>query len=143
MGDTYRVKPYLQWYDDEHHRWIDAAYTFGAHLMKNVRDEVLNDTLEEANPETKGIAEEIVLETIRSMMNFLSQNSQNDIDGKHKVTYALLARIEDEEGLDPLEVLELAPSGGDLAAGVSDWWNNEFWWNRKTTEYQSREPDGQ
>ena len=89
----------------------------------------------------KRIAERIILETIRSMMSFLSTNSQNDIDGKHKVTYALVARIENDEGSYPVEVLELAPEGGSLASGVPDWWNNEFWWNSHVTE-QSHEPDG-
>ena len=123
---NYPMKSYSEWRSDKHHHWIDAGHTFGVHLMQQARDEALENIPENASAETRAVATMAVHDALGGVMQMLDGFYRNEIGNQHKVEYALLARIINQEGTK-VEEIELAPDGDGLCMGFAGWWEDEFW----------------
>jgi hypothetical protein len=60
------------------------------------------------------------------MLEMLDGFYRHEIDDRHRVDYALMAHIV-EDNTRVLETVELAPDGDGLCMGFAGWWKNEFW----------------
>jgi putative AlgH/UPF0301 family transcriptional regulator len=123
----YPEKPYQAWRSDPHHHWIDAGHTFGVHLMKRARDQALATIPPTVSEETRAAAVEAVHVAIGGMLQLLDGIFRNQIDERHRIEYALTARII-EDNTKVVETVELAPDGDGLCMGFAGWWEEQFWW---------------
>ncbi|MFM9924704.1 hypothetical protein VLK31_17050 [Variovorax sp. H27-G14] len=112
------LPPPESWRTDPEGRWIDAANTFGHHLMQAARDRAFARIPASATPECRDIARQAALDAIYGVLMLL--DGVADSDG---VRYALQARV---QPADTAETIELAPDGDGLCMGFHGWVAGDF-----------------
>src|SRR5690349_18480137 len=96
---SYPVRPYLDWSQEEHHRWIEAGHTFGAHLMEFVRDQALKKIPYGASADAREAAEQAIDNTLSALMALLDGvTGGGSIGDAHTAEYVLLLRVRDSHG---------------------------------------------
>jgi hypothetical protein len=113
--------PFSKWPSDPHARWVQAANTFGRHLMAAARDYAFGRIPESAPPEVREAAEKAALDAIYGVMMLLDGVANAKMDKSHRVEYALFARVRKANQPDPVEQFELAPDGDGLCMGYHGW----------------------
>ena len=121
---SYPIRPYMEWFQEEHLRWINAGNTFGAHLLQHVRNNAVLQIAAETAADVEQ-AKRAVDATLRTLMDLLDGYYRPTIDKSHWAKYVLLVRIRNANN-DIIETVELAPDGDGLAMGYAGWERGDF-----------------
>lgn len=117
--------PYREWPTNEHQRWITLGHMFGRHLMQHVRGWARSQIPADTPRAERAAAEQGIDNCLYAFMDFLDGYWLTKVDERHRVEYALVARIRDEED-EVIETVELAPGGDGLSLGIHEWLAGDF-----------------
>src|SRR5579884_4443598 len=101
------------------------GHTFGRHLMQHVRGWARSQIPADAPSDVRAAAEQGVDNCLYALMDLFDGYWLNKVDEGHRVEYALLARIRDDEDRI-VETFELAPDGDGLSLGIHGWLEGDF-----------------
>ncbi len=124
-NQPYFIRPYGEWSQEEHRRWIDAANVFGAHMFQYVRDNAVKQAVSETGMDS-GQAKHAVDLALWTFMDFLDGYFRTMIDERYQAEYTLSIRVRDtqipvDSDYPVVEAVELAPDGDGLVMGYSLW----------------------
>lgn len=117
---------YNEWPTDEHARWIKMGHFFGKTLMDNVKGYAKKNINSNCSVEERLAAEKAISDTLYGFMMLLDGVIDSSIDKDHRVEFALIARVFDQNTREYLEEIELAPDGDGLCMGIHMWEDGEF-----------------
>ena len=111
---------YEQWRNDPVDREEDAAYVFGYHLIKNCRDEAMEELPENLSPDAKKAAEEAIDTALHNVADMLEGFFPMEAGPNHSAELVLGVRIRDSKD-DVVETVEISPCKVDLPIGYWKW----------------------
>lgn len=113
--------PPESWRTDPDGRWIDAANTFGHHLMQAARDRAFARIPASATPECRDTARQAALDAIYGVLMLLDGVADSD-----DIRYVLRAEVQRADAADTADTIELAPDGDGLCMGFHGWVAGDF-----------------
>ena len=126
MEDIKKPRPFEEWRIDKGDREEDAAYTFGSHLIKYCRDEVMQSLPENISELEKENIKTAMHESLHNVMDLLEGFWQLNSGEEHTVEYALQVVVRDKNK-NLVKKVEISPCKIDLPIGFWKWaWDGEY-----------------
>jgi hypothetical protein len=129
MSNSNKPRPFEQWRTVPIERAEDAAHTFGYHLIKHCRVEVL-DGLESAklptsNEELRSLLAAAIDEALHNVMDLVEGFWRTDAGPNHTVSFTLSVNVQNQNG-QPVEQVIISPNRLDLPIGYWNWKDGEY-----------------
>jgi len=120
MEDVTKPRPFSEWRTDKFDRDEDAAYTFGSHLIRYCRDEVMQNLPDGITAAEKEKIKEAIHQSLHNVMEMLEGFWRLDSGEGHSVDYALQVVVKDNLQ-NEIERTEISPCKQDLPIGFWKW----------------------
>jgi len=120
MENLNTPRPFNEWRLDKFDRAEDAAYTFGNHIIKYCRDEVINNMPKETSDVEKENVKAAIHNSLHNVMDLLEGYWPLKAGEDYSVEYILQVVIKDKDR-NELEKIEISPSKLDLPIGFWKW----------------------
>jgi hypothetical protein len=120
MESPNKPRDFKEWRNNSFERAEDAANTFGSHLIKYCRDEVVHDLPEETSENEKEKITIAIHTALHNMMDLLEGFWKFNSGEDHSVEYILQVLIKDKNQKE-VERIDISPSKLDLPIGFWKW----------------------
>jgi hypothetical protein len=120
MEESIQPRPFNQWRSDKFDRQEDAACTFGNHLIKYCRDEVMQKLPAETTAIEREKIREAIHATLHNVMDMLEGFWNLDAGTDNSVEYALQVIVKNPDDQE-VERVEISPCKVDLPIGFWKW----------------------
>ncbi len=120
MEDITQPREYSKWRTESFDRSVDAAYSFGNHLIKFCRDEVIQNLPKTLSESQKEEIKETINLSLHNVMDLLEGFYPLRSGQEHSLEYILQVVVKDKNEKE-IERIDISPKKLDLPIGFWKW----------------------
>jgi hypothetical protein len=120
MESNKKPRQFNEWRNNQFDRAEDAAYTFGSHLIKYCRDDVMQELPAETSEAEKEKIKSAIHHSLHNVMDLLEGFWRLDSGEEYSIEYVLQVVVKDNNRKE-VEKIDISPCKLDLPIGFWKW----------------------